>query len=97
MQNEQDQEKYWRAHLVQAEKHPKSQMAYCQEAGIEARKLYAFRERAKARGKKLLKSKVDGSGFSPVRVLEAAPLGHNHLPEARWVADLILQLVRGVQ
>ena len=97
MQNKQDQEKYWQAHVVQAEKHPKSQIAYCRESGIDARKLYAFRERAKVRGKKLFKSKVEGSGFLPVKILEAKPFGLKNLPEARWVADLILQLMRGAQ
>ena len=100
----QDQEKLWQEHLAQAEKHPISQVAYCREAGIEPRKLYAARERMKSqlKEKQSLKRKSPRSQFLPVTV-SAVPAPRvqtgsqrTGLPDASWVAEVMLHLVRGL-
>ena len=108
MSVKQDQEKVWQEHLLQAEKHPKSQLAYCRDAGIEPRKLYATRERMKARIKayRSQKRKDVKPHFLPVTVSPpplAAPASrvqfgsaHMGLPPAQWVAEVLLHLVRGL-
>ena len=99
MSTKQDQDNYWREHFVKAEKHSVSQIAYCREAGLDARKLYAARERLKARAVKARVSKaVVRPGFASVNVAPSVPANNRcQLPEAQWVADFIFHLMRGVQ
>lgn len=97
MSTKQDKENYWRAHIEQAEKHPVSQMAYCREAGLEARKLYAARERIKAGAKKNRACKEDvhsPSRFAAVSVKQPGIVGNSML-DPRWVAQFILHLQGG--
>ncbi len=98
MSTKQDQENYWREHLGLAEKHPVSQMAYCREAGLEARKLYAARERFKARAArgqaKALLVRPSQKPFVAVKVNEPKI---NSLPNPKWVAEFILHLQGGGQ
>jgi hypothetical protein len=98
MSTKQTQENYWFEQLAKAEQHPVSQMAYCREAGVEPRKLYAARERFKSQAKKMHKKKDGRMGFAPVQVVQSPEVKlSRQLPEAQWVADFVLHLMRGVR
>jgi hypothetical protein len=96
MSTSQNQESYWREHLAKAEKHAVSQAAYCREAGVDARKLYAIRERLKTLVEKSrIPKAIARPAFASVNVMPSAPAKCQvQLPDARWVADFIFHLMR---
>lgn len=88
--------KFWSDHLAAAARHPAGIGAYCKEHGLSATMYYKWKT-------KLHQGKGDKpSAFLPVVV--AAPQATREfkrntrdLPEAQWVADVMLHLIRGLQ
>ena len=91
---------YWREVIERASRHPVSCHAYCVEEGIPQASFYSWRNRLSRRSNETKALTVLPS-FAEVRVSD----GPNHcasarmLPsiDAKWVAELILHLQRGLR
>ena len=88
---------YWRAHVEKFKKHPGSSHDYCLSEQISHSTFQNWRRQLEA---------TKTSGFVPVVVtgseLPAHSLKHQrsasgHLPNAVWVAELILRLQQGAR
>mgnify|MGYP000505611406 CR=1 FL=1 len=97
----------WRGHVTGAENHPESVTAYCKENGLSPSSYYQWRKLVKGADgntdKKLRpkKAKKVLSPFLPVEVEPAlvrsrVDSGIGCLPEARWAAEVMLYLMRGL-
>lgn len=80
-------EKIWREHIERAGRFPGSIEAYCRSQGIEASSFYNW--------KRKLKSQLS---FLPVVIAEGARVEKqaSSLPEARWVSEVMVHLIRGL-
>lgn len=108
--NQQSKLEFWREHVAGAEKFPAGVSAYCTEQGLKISTYYGWRKLVKPSGSapkrpKSLKPKVTKkiqSPFLPVAVaagaveIESRVTSPLKLPEARWVAEVMLYLMRGL-
>ena len=91
----QDKVKFWSEHLAAAASYPQGIGAYCGEHGLSTTMYYKWKA-------KLAQAKsVKVGAFLPVTVSTATEFrGANtkvyDLPEARWVAGVMLHLIRGL-
>jgi len=96
---------YWTNHITGAEAHPAGMAAYFAEHNIRPATYYGWRKYIKNEGatfkkKASKKSKLTKSPFIPVAVniaparLDRQPLPR--LPEAQWVASVMMHLIRGL-
>ena len=92
MRTTQEKQRYWENHAVAAEKFGGSHEAYCRAEGISAPALRYWRN--KARGKRRQIKPLAKATFIPVEVMYDGP-ARPHLPDPRWLAQLILALSVG--
>ena len=72
----------WRAIIAEAEQHPVSLRAYCQERGIPVGSVYAIRSKLNGAPKQV-------SAFARVEVVAAK----TKLPDPHWVARFVRYLL----
>ncbi len=100
---------FWRNHISKAKSQPGSIIGYCKENNLLESSFYYWRD--KIFGKKEIKSKKETkkakkvmSSFLPVVVTanELNPKNYpqqhirRQLPESRWVAEIITNVIRGL-
>lgn len=88
--------KYWSDHIEAAGIYPGSVSAYCRAHGLEVSSFYWWRRKLRARP-----PKCSPPSFLPVVVrdtnaLTRQPMPASKLPDARWVAEVMLHLARGL-
>ena len=88
--------KFWSDHLAAANQHPAGISAYCKEHSLSATMYYKWKIKLhEAKGEKR-------SAFLPVtvaapEVIREGKMSARELPDAHWVADVMLHLIRGLQ
>jgi len=92
-----EKEKYWQEHLRLAREHKAGPTSYCRAAGISIKSLSYWRKRCERHRI----TKPDGrSAFIPIQILNpeipAVRALERELPDAKWVADVILHLSVGL-
>ena len=92
-----EKEKYWQEHLRLAREHKAGPTSYCRAVGISIMSLSYWRKRCERRP---LAKIHERSAFIPIQILNpeipAVRSLERELPDAKWVADLILHLSAGV-
>ena len=89
----QSKSEIWRRHIELAEGFPGSAREYCERHALQVQSFYQWR-------KKLFGlSKSKRRSFVPVVVsrLEAESLPNADLPDARWTAEFVGYLLRGLR
>lgn len=96
----------WREHIAKAKAHPEGIGAYCKAQGLAASSYYNWRKRlfgSMPRKINTSKKKKGNSLFVPVVVeapvfdpLHQSNLHRTDLPNARWVSDIITNVIRGL-
>ena len=99
-----DKFEYWRNHLEQSIKYPNGVQAYCNANRLATSAYYKWRQRIlNLKPLKIVSKKVK-SPFLPVVVSAGEPKmqGYPHqqrshqLPNSRWVAEVIANVIRGL-
>jgi hypothetical protein len=94
-----DQSNYWKQHILKADVFSGSDYQYCLEQGLKKSTFYAWRERLKPRLPKI-KHPSNKQAFLPIEVTRELPRRilagrKEELPDAGWLAELILSLING--
>ena len=95
---------YWKNHVANAKAHPGGIGGYCRENGIKSSVYYSWRQVIKNEfaGEELVlprEVKRAKPSFIPVMIAESPdsePQRVSKLPDARWVAEVMLHLLRGL-
>lgn len=90
--NRSEKEEFWRGHMSKSARFPGSLAAYCRSEGLSIHTFHYWRKRF-AKGENRLPRPVSAP-FVEVEI-ERSP--ERRLPDAAWVAELILHLSRGVR
>ena len=92
MQEVQSKSEIWRKHVESAKSFPGSAREYCERHALEVQSFYQWR-------KKLAVSDSKRPSFVPVVLseLEQESLPTAYLPDARWTAEFLRHLLRGVR
>ena len=96
---------FWRNHLVAAQSDPNGITAYCKLHGLRSATYYGWRKKLKvgiSEPKKVSigRPKIPRSPFLPVAVSVPETKFQNRspaLPNAKWVAEVMLHLIRGLE
>ncbi len=98
----QDKIEYWRNHLEQSKKYPEGIQAYCKANMLAASNYYKWRQRVLNLPPSKIILKKPKSPFLPVTVsseaefkIQSYPQTKN-LPDSRWVAEIITNVIRGL-
>ena len=105
--NYQSRLEFWRAHVANADNFPAGVSAYCAEQGLKLSTYYGWRKlvglgSSVPKPRKPKRIKKAQPSFLPVAVtsgpveVESMFQSMPKLPEARWVAEVMLHLVRGL-
>jgi hypothetical protein len=105
--NKQSKLEFWRAHVAGAEQFPAGVGAYCAEQSLPLSTYYGWRKLVKPaslspKPHKFKRLKKERPTFLPVAVtagqveVEQTYKSMPRLPEARWVAEVLLHLARGL-
>lgn len=97
----------WQNHMARAKAHPSGVIAYCHDEGLQVATYYYWHKKIKnesstcKKGYRSPKLKKTHSPFLPITVTESAIKYTDYsvatkLPEARWVAEVMLHLVQGL-
>ena len=89
---------FWNQHLLGAEAHGRGIGAYCEEHGLSKAMYYKWKKKLQAM--KSVPSQIPS--FLPVKIKEAKSKPSDNsktldLPDARWVAEVITHLIRGLK
>lgn len=98
---------FWKCHAANAKLHPISIIAYCKENNLRFSTYYRWSKKVQNLNtdtkltKPQIKPKKAPSVFLPVEVASKEIKFENHfikssLPDAKWVAEVILYLTRGL-
>lgn len=94
----------WKNHIANAKAHPSGVAAYCEENNIKSSVYYGWRQVIKNAAtnsdfESLAVPKQTTPSFYPVEISEALTENLKSfpgLPDARWVAEVMLHLLRGL-
>jgi len=102
----QEQYEFWREHIIKADAYPEGQQAYLKLNGLADSTYYKWRIRIfgkvkKQSPQKIKKIKPKVNPFSPVIVSATQIQNQNYqqnrnLPDSKWVADIISNVIRGL-
>ena len=84
----------WKAHVEACERHAKGARAYCREKQIDCGTFYYWRRKLRLEETRRTRSAVVTS-FVPVAI-ECEQKQFQELPDARWLADFAVELIRGL-
>lgn len=98
---------FWRKHVDQSANHPVSKVEYCKENDLRFSTFFRWSKRFKdelsvqKKRKPIINSKKERAVFLPVQITPEKISSKeysipSHLPDARWVAEVMLHLVRGI-
>jgi hypothetical protein len=93
---------YWRNHIDQSKKYPEGIQAYCKANKLATSVYYKWRERILDLPPSKIISKKSEPAFLPVVVqspIENRIQSYPHikqLPDGRWVAEIITNVIRGL-
>jgi hypothetical protein len=98
-----EQFEFWREHILKSDRCPEGRQAYCRFNNLPESTFYKWRLKIFGPNKKSenINSKKIQSSFLPV-VVTTPELNSgtypqkNTLPDARWVAEIITQVIRGL-
>ena len=98
-----EQLEFWREHILKSDVYPEGRQAYCRFNDLPESTFYKWRLKIFGPKKKSenINSKKAQSPFLPV-VIKNPELNNktypqkNNLPDARWVAEIITQVIRGL-
>ena len=93
----------WQKHMIAAESDPVGRTFYLKQQGINPSTYYRWRDIILKKNQKISivepkkKAKQRTSPFLPVIVDKtllkpSAPQSHQHLPDAKWLAEVILEI-----
>ncbi len=88
----------WRQHLINSRQYAGTQTSFCAEAGISVRNFNYWKQRFRKEDC-VTPTKAKPNLFLPVRVKLPSPevaLVQNHVPDPKWVAEIIFELSRRV-
>lgn len=100
----QDKLEYWRNHLEQSKKYPEGINSYCKVNNLATSVYYKWRQRIlNLKPSKIISKKVK-SPFIPVVIKSTEAKIQSHpqqqksqqLPDSRWVAEIITNVIRGL-
>ena len=93
---------YWRKHLEQSKKYPEGIQAYCKANKLTTSNYYKWRQSLLNLPPAKINLKKNKSPFLPITVSPATgfeiltyPQTKN-LPDSRWVAEIITNVIRGL-
>ncbi len=96
---------FWRSHIIKAKSQSISTVKYCKANNLLEASFYYWRDKifGKKNSKIKMRVKKEKSPFLPVMVtpteLETKPYppqSAHHLPDSRWVAEIIASVIRGL-
>ena len=90
----QEVEKFWKQHIEAAKSFSGSVQKYCDANGIESASFYSWRKRLSS-----VARDPDYAKFLPVIISDSdrrSAASERALPNARWVAEVMLHLIRGL-
>lgn len=91
-----ENETRWQERVRLAEAYPGGVSSYCRRAGVSVEALRYWRKKSGAALATASAVRVSPPVFLPIQVMEAvAPARVQALPDAKWVADVILHLSAG--
>ena len=98
----QDKIEYWRNHLEQSKKYPEGIQAYCKANKLAISNYYKWRQRLlNLPPSKIILEKTK-SPFLPVTISSATEFEiqsypqTKKIPDSRWVAEIITNVIRGL-
>jgi hypothetical protein len=101
----QEQYEFWREHIIKADAYPEGQQAYRKINNLADSTYYKWRIRLFGKVKKTSPSKIKKTKpvnpFSPV-VVSASQIQNqsyqqnSNLPDSKWVAEIITNVIRGL-
>ena len=98
----QDKIEYWRNHLAESKKYPEGIQAYCKAHKLATSNYYKWRQRVLNLPPVKIILKKSKSPFFPVTVssatdfeIQSYPQTKN-LPDSRWIAEIITNVIRGL-
>lgn len=97
----QDKIEYWRNHLEQSKKYPEGIQAYCKANKLATSNYYKWRQSLLNMPPSKMSSKKIHSPFLPVviatpEIKEQNYPQKNNLPDPRWLAEVITNVIRGL-
>jgi hypothetical protein len=98
----QDKVEYWRNHLEQSKRYPEGIQAYCEANKLAPSNYYKWRQRLLDLPPAKIILKKPKSPFLPVTVSSATEFEiqsdpqTKKLPDSRWVAEIITNVIRGL-
>ena len=97
--NQSSREKFWKAHIAEAEAFGGTAAQYCRFRNLSIQSFYCWRKKFSA----TVDEKIQTSNFVPVAVsrddfdvFNDQPHETLTLPDPKWVADFVMHLMRGV-
>ena len=98
----QDKIEYWRNHIEQSKKYPEGIQAYCKANKLAPSNYYKWRQKLLNLPPSKITLKKPKSPFFPVTVscatefeIQSYPQTKK-LPDTRWVAEIITNVIRGL-
>ena len=98
----QDKIEYWRKHLEQSKRYPEGIQAYCKVNELAPSNYYKWRQRIFNLPPAKINLKKPKSPFLPITVTPANEFEiqsypqTKRLPDSRWVAEIITNVIRGL-
>jgi hypothetical protein len=91
-----EKEKFWRHQMAAAEKFRGSQREFCKSQGLSINMFQYWRYKFEREGKSRLSEVAKPTPFVAVEVLQPEHCS-GEMPQAQWLAELILHLQRGLR
>ena len=88
---------FWQQHIEQANQYPDGIQKYCEAKGLASQTFYKWKLKLNSRIRKDKVKPAPSSPFAQVQVLSSAIVRKQALPDARWLAEFILQLTQAAQ
>jgi len=88
---------FWRQHIELANQYPDGILKYCAANGLASQTFYKWKRNLNSRAKKTPAKLMPTSPFAEVRVCKPEVVRKLILPDAKWLAEFILQLTQEVQ
>ncbi len=83
-------QEYWREQIARGNRHPGGVASYCRAHAIKPAAFYYWKKRLRRRA--IVKRASADQSFIPVEILR--PEAKPSLPDARWLSELIVNLMR---
>ena len=90
-----EQLEFWREHILKADQYLEGKQAYCVANNLPESTFYKWRIKIFGKNKKVKSPFLPVAVSAPELRQQACPQ-KNNLPDARWVAEIITNVIRGL-